>query len=117
MLSLARRYDSRRPAVTAEEARDWHALFVTQGIGDCPHEDLTDAVKDHYGRTREWLMPFDVVAYCKRVRRTRIEAAGNIYALVQADPNNQTEYQAEYRRLHADVAAGRLDPRAQLEGL
>lgn len=114
VLATAAAFDRRE--VSELDAEAWHAAFAAAGLGDLAVEDARAAVIAHYAQTRQWLMPSDVIGYCKRMRRDRLKAAGNIYALVQADFEDQAAYQSEYRRLHADIAAGRRSPAGQLEG-
>ena len=114
VLATAAAFDRRE--VGELDAEAWHAAFAAAGLADLALEDARAAVVAHYAQTRQWLMPSDVVGYCKRVRRDRLKAAGNIYALVQADPEDGPACHAEYQRLHADIAAGRRSPAGELEG-
>lgn len=91
----------------------WHAAFAAAGLGDLALEDARAAVVQHYSGTRQWVMPVDVIDRVKRIRNARVKAAGNIYALVQADPDGP-EYHREFVRLRALIASGRATP-AQLE--
>ena len=115
MLTFARMYDSRRPELKAADADAWHRLFVARGIGDALYRDLEQAVVDHYGASNEWLMPNHVVTLVKSYRRARLDAAGNVYALISASQDDQAAYQAEYRRLVAEIATGRRNAQGQLE--
>lgn len=114
MLAFARLYDSRRPELKAEDAEAWHRLFVARGIGDSVYADLEQAVVDHYGSSNEWLMPSHVVTLVKRYRSARLQAAGNLNRFVLADRDDEAACQAEFRRLHAEIASGRRTI-AQLE--
>jgi hypothetical protein len=119
MLAFARVYDSRRPPMTPADADAWLQVFISEGIGDSSYADLEAAVIDHYGKSRDWLMPADVVAYCRALRHQRIReltASGRLEQLVEAeaDPDDGPAYHAARTRIVADVAAGRR-PVAELE--
>lgn len=114
VLATAAAFDRRQ--VSELDAEAWHAAFAAAGLADLTVEDARAAVVAHYAQTREWLMPADVIGYCKRIRRDRIKAAGNLYALIQADPFDGPAYQREYQQLVREVASGRRTP-AQLENL
>lgn len=113
VLATAAAFDRRE--VTELDATAWHAAFAAAGLGDLSKADAEAAVVAHYAVTRQWLMPSDVVSHCKRIRRERLKAAGSIYALVQADPEDAPAYHREYQRLVAEIASGRRSPAGQLE--
>jgi len=48
----------------------WHLV-----LGDLPYADCETAVTAHYGQSREWIMPADVRARVKSMRRDRLERA------------------------------------------
>jgi hypothetical protein len=111
LLATAAAFDRRE--VSQLDAEAWHAAFAFAGMGDLELVDAKAAVAAHYAHTRQWLMPADVVSFCKRIRRERLKAAGDLHRLVQADPDSPN-YLAEFQRLHAAVASGRRTI-AQLE--
>jgi len=67
LLAYASAFDNRN--VTPEAATAWSEALA-------PYVNLTDgkaAIVEHYGRTRDWIMPADINAGVKRTRATRIE--------------------------------------------
>lgn len=108
VLATAAAFDRRE--VSELDAEAWHATFAAAHLGDLSLVDAKAAVVAHYAKTRQWLMPSDVIDFCKRVRRERIRAAGNIHALVQADRDDGPACHREFQRLHAEIASGRLNP-------
>lgn len=112
VLATAAAFDRRE--VGDIDVSAWHAAFAAGGLPDLTVEDARTAIVAHYAKTRQWIMPSDVIGFCKLIRSERLTAAGDIHALVQADPNDARAYRSEFVRLHADVAAGRRDATGQL---
>lgn len=102
LLALAAAYDNR--TVTDDAVHAWRDL-----LADLPPADARDAVLAHYRRCRDWLMPADVVAHVRRLRRDRLAAAGSIEAHVTADPADPAAYRADLARVRAAIADG-ADP-------
>lgn len=113
LLATAAAFDRRE--ISEIDAEAWLAAFAAAKLHDVDVADAKAGVVAHYAKTRQWLMPIDVIDFCKRLRADRLKAAGNIYALVCADPDDQAAYQAEYRRLIAEIAAGTHPAAAELE--
>lgn len=113
LLGTAAAFDRRE--VSELDAGAWHAALAAAGLADLELKDAEAAVIDHYSKTRDWLMPADVIGYCKRIRRERVAAAGSIEALITADPDDPAAYAAERKRLTAEIASGRRNARGELE--
>lgn len=54
LLTIASAFDSRRP--TDEQIDAWYSV-----IGDLDYHDAEAAVREHYRRSTEWLMPAHIV--------------------------------------------------------
>lgn len=98
------------------------AMKVVPGMSDAWHDQLQDFNCDEVraaarlvGGMQTWVGVAEIRAACKRARAQRIRDAGSIYALVQADPDDEAAYQREYQRLHREIACGIRNPRGQLE--
>jgi hypothetical protein len=113
VLATAAAFDRREIAEIDAEA--WLAAFAAARLHDVDVADAKAGVVAHYAQTRQWLMPIDVIDFCKRLRRERLKSVGSVAALVTADPDDQAAYQTEFRQLTAEIAAGRHPAAAQLE--
>lgn len=71
LLTVAASFDRRKPDEIAAQA--WAVA-----LNDWPFEDCRDAIVEHYGITREWLMPSDVIRIVKNKRWSRIQALGYV---------------------------------------
>jgi hypothetical protein len=71
LLSTIARTDRR--TVSETEARSWAELMTEH---DVPINDAIDAVKYHFGHSRDYLMPIHVIDRVKDVRRERLQRAG-----------------------------------------
>jgi hypothetical protein len=103
-----------RREVAEVDVLAWHAAFAAAGLADLTLEDARAAVVAHYAGTRQWIMPFDVVDRCKRIRRERLRAAGDLHRFVTADPEDAVACHREFQRLHREVAAGVRNARGEL---
>lgn len=97
------------------------AMKVIPGMADAWHDQLQEYTYDEVraaarlvGGRQTWVSVAEIRAACKLARLDRLRAAGDLYALVQADPDDHRAYHAEFQRLRAQVASGRRT-RAQLE--
>ena len=98
------------------------AMKIVPGMSFAWHEALDDqtaadvwTAAKYLAKRQTFVGVADIRGMCKRLRSDRLKAAGNIYALVQADPEDTHAYQAEYQRLHAEIAAGAaLPPRLEV---
>ena len=69
LLTIAAAYDNRKP--DADAAKAW-----AMALDDLRFEDCREAVVAHYRSTRDWMMPSDVIAIVKRIRRDRLMVFG-----------------------------------------
>jgi hypothetical protein len=65
LLTIASAYDNRKP--DADQARAWALI-----LDDIRYEDAQVVVIEHFRRSRDWLMPVDIIAGVKRIRAKRI---------------------------------------------
>ena len=102
VLAAAQSLDNRR-TVDEVVVASWHAI-----IGGLEFEDAVAAVHAHYSRTRDWIMPADVLAGAKLARRERM-AALDKYA-PDADPDDPQAYIRALRegRRRTDTGPHRL---------
>lgn len=78
LLAMVAAYDRR--TVGQADVAAWHTELEPYDLATC-----TAAVRAHYGESREWLMPGDVVQRVKAIRRDRIPQAAPIPPLDPAD--------------------------------
>ena len=64
LLTIAAAYDNRKP--DEDQARAWAMI-----LGDLRFEDCRDAVLRHYRKSREWLMPAEVIEGVREIRNER----------------------------------------------
>lgn len=99
LLTIAAAYDNRKP--DADQAKAW--AMALDGIR---YEDARDAIVGHYQKTRDWLMPSDVITGAKRIRSDRLRAFGPIpdppKSLDPADVDAYGQWLAETMRRIAD---------------
>lgn len=69
LLTIAAAYDNRKPDPDAAKA--W--AMALEGLR---FEDCRQVVVSHYQRSRDWMMPIDVIQGVKKLRRDRILAFG-----------------------------------------
>lgn len=95
LLTIAAAYDNRKP--DADQARAW--ALVLDGLR---FEDCRDAVVDHYRKSRDWLMPVEIITAVKRLRAKRIDAAGPLTPPPDLSPLATNAWLAEARRRIGD---------------
>lgn len=88
LLSLVQSLDNRK--VDAVVAAAWHSLLEPYDLEDC-----AQVVREHYSRSRDWLMPADVIAGARRLRRERMAALERFTP--NADPDDPVAYIAALR--------------------
>jgi hypothetical protein len=114
LLTIAAAYDNRKP--DADQAKAWAMALDGLRFKDC-----REVVVEHYRRSREWLMPVDVVSGVRRLRERRLLDYGPIPAPEHLDPDSPT-FDRDYRAYMADrtraIADGEIvaPPVAELEG-
>lgn len=98
-----------RSSVGKADVASWHPI-----IGHLDYDDALEAVRRHYTRSREWIMPADVIAEVKRIREERIDRA-NKTTPPPVDPDQAAAYR---QALTAQIAhlANRRDIRHALAG-
>lgn len=89
LLGLCASFDSR--TVGEADTLAWHDV-----LGDLPLHDAKTAVKAHYANTRDWIMPADVRAGVKRLRRDRVEHA-DVKFEPTCDPDDPRAYIRQLR--------------------
>lgn len=100
LLTIAAAYDNRKP--DADQAKAW-----AMALDDLRFEDCRTVIVEHYKRSREWLMPVDVVQGVRRLREKRLADFGPLPAPA-VDPDDTERYQREEARIRRDVADGTL---------
>ena len=100
LLTIAAAYDNRKP--DADQAKAW-----AMALDDLRFEDCRTVIVEHYKRSREWLMPVDVVQGVRRLREKRLADYGPLPAPA-VDPDDTERYQREEARIRRDVADGTL---------
>lgn len=68
LLTVAAAYDNRKP--DADAAQAWALALDGYNFHDC-----RDVIVEHYKKSREWIMPFDVLTAVKRLRTKRLHEA------------------------------------------
>lgn len=99
-LNIAAAYDNR--TVT-----DASAIVWADALEDLTYRDVEAAIKWHYARTADWLMPAHVRAAVKAIRADRLARvrapAPNV------DPDNPQAQIVEQRLIRDAIADGRMD--------
>jgi hypothetical protein len=101
LLTIAAAYDNRKP--DADQAKAW-----AMALDGMRFEDCRTVIVEHYRRTRDWLMPSDVVAGVKSIRDRRIREFGPLPA-----PDGELEsgeYARQIRETIRRIADGELAP-------
>lgn len=104
LLALVQAFDNRKVDELVVAA--WQPLLAITDF-----DDACDAVREHYARTSEWVMPADVLAGVKRIRADRLDRVP--LAVPAADPDDVPAYLADLRaQRHRDAGQRVLDHRA-----
>jgi hypothetical protein len=118
LLTIAAAYDNRRP--DADQAKAW-----AMALDGLRFEDCRAVIVAHYQRSKEWLMPFDVIGGVKKLRAKRIDDHPPLTpppAPEHLDEPAQVAWQIEWRKdanrrigdgevIDCDAAYGELKPR------
>jgi hypothetical protein len=109
VLALASGYDNRKLDETVAVA--WHAI-----IGDLDFTDCCHVVRDHYARSRDWLMPADIRDGVRRLRNDRLARTPDPVPAI--DPDRPREFIHAVRETRRAIADGQHPPpeRLRLEG-
>lgn len=103
LLTICAGFDNRKP--DADQAKAWSLALDGLRFIDC-----RDAIVDHYRRTRDWIMPFDVISGVRQVRERRVVQYGPVDIPAGL---TETEYRATFARnvkLIADGDMVRTEP-------
>lgn len=86
LLANASGYDHRKEDKYASRA--WSIA-----LADVDFQDAQTAIDRHYAKTRDWIMPADVIAGVKAIEAERMAAAPNVYEL--EPPKSVTDLDGE----------------------
>lgn len=92
LLTIAAAYDNRRPDPDAAKA--W-----AMALDGLRFEDCRQVIVEHYQRSRDWMMPVDVIGGVKRLRAQRISEFGPM----PEPPHGLGEDPAAYSRWYSDT--------------
>jgi len=101
LLTICAAYDNRKP--DADTAKAW-----AMALDGMRYEDCWVAVVNHYQRSREWIMPSDVIRGARKIRDGRVLAYGTLPdppASMSADPKAYIEFLA---RTTEQIANGEI---------
>jgi hypothetical protein len=101
LLTIAAAYDNRKP--DADQAKAW-----AMALDGLRFEDCRTVIVEHYRKSREWLMPVDVVMGVKRLRAQRLDDYGPIPAPKGIDPDDKPRYQRARLEMQTRIADGDL---------
>ena len=101
LLAVAAAFDNRKP--DADAAQAW-----AMALDGLRFEDCRDVIVAHYRRTREWIMPSDVIAGVKQVRAKRILDFGPIDPPTSLDPDDTGAYARWVTDTRRRIADGEL---------
>lgn len=88
------------------DAKAWHAV-----IGDLTFDDCREAVIEHYGESAHPLMPADIRARVKKVRKARI--GSKVAPIPPIDANDVERYMAWEQAWYRGVGDGLTDDEAE----
>lgn len=101
LLTIAAAYDNRKP--DADQAKAW--ALVLEGMR---FEDCREAVVNHYRKSRDWLMPVEIITAVKRLREKRVRDYGPIEPPPGLDPDDVPSYHRWLASIHKDIADGTI---------
>lgn len=102
LLAVISAFDRR--TVGEAEVEAWYLV-----VGDLTGEDCAHAVREHYARTTDWLMPAHVRAGVRRMRAERLDR--ELEPVPDADPDDVSAYLTALRAGRRRIAAGDEKPR------
>lgn len=108
LLSMCSAYDNR--TIGEADVVAWHTI-----IGHLPVEQARAAVIDHYTRESRRIMPADVMAGAKRIRRDLLDSADASF-VPSCDPDDAEEYRRQLIEHRKAVADGHVVAVTALEG-
>lgn len=112
ILTAAAVYDYRNAGEADVVA--WHKAIEMSGIGHAELGDFLDAVTGHYAKSRDRMMPADLIDGVKAIRARRVDDAVKdmIPPRECDDPANWRAYNAWLRGVTAEAAKRQDAPRA-----
>src|SRR5690349_7030751 len=108
LLTIAAAYDNRKP--DADQAKAW-----AMALDGLRFEDCRTVIVEHYRRSREWLMPVDVVTGVRRMRDRRIAEYGPIELPADFDADDTAAYSRFIQEARRQIGDGILKPRPSIE--
>ena len=108
LLTIAAAFDNRKPDEDAAKA--WAVA-----LDGYRYEDCREAVVAHFRRSREWLMPVEVIEGVKRIRYDRVQKFGPFDPPGVLDPTKEGEYYEWYRTTIRRIADGELTDPSELD--
>lgn len=108
LLSMCSAYDSR--TIGEADVLAWHRI-----IGHLPAVQAQAAVVDHYTRESRRIMPADVMAGAKRIRRDLLDNADASFVFA-GDPDDAEEYRRQLVGHRKAVGDGQVFDPPALEG-
>jgi len=100
LLLYAAAFDNRQPSEAA--ARAWADVLDERATVN----DAQEAIKAHYAKTRDWIMPADINSGVYAIRKARLERMETPQPPESLDgiPARELAWQREYRRAVGDGA-------------
>lgn len=105
LLTIAAAYDNRKP--DADQAKAW-----AMALDGLRFEDCREVVVAHYQRSREWLMPVDVISGVKRLRAKRLHDHPPVDPPSWLDPDDTAALITWKRQTDNAIADGTCQPPA-----
>ena len=106
LLTVAAAFDNRKPDPDAAKA--WALALDGLRFDDC-----RDAIVAHYRKSREWIMPSDVIAGVNAIRTKRVKDYGPLPAPDHLDPDAEDfdqQYSRYIRESNRAIADGEILP-------
>lgn len=101
LLTIAAAFDNRKP--DADQAKAW-----AMALDGLRFEDCREVIVAHYRKSRDWLMPVDIVTGVKRLRAQRLADFGPIPAPKGIDPDDTETYTRARLEMQTRIADGDL---------
>jgi hypothetical protein len=101
LLLIAAAYDNRKP--DEDQAKAW-----AMALDGLRFEDCREVIVAHYQRSREWLMPVDVIGGVRRLREKRIADYGPPEPPANLDPDDTGAYARWLETTKRRIADGDL---------
>ena len=108
LLAIAAAFDNRKP--DADQAKVW-----AMALDGLRFEDCRLVIVEYYRRSRDWLMPVDVVMGVRRLREKRLSEFGPIPAPRGIDPDDTAKWRRYVLDTQTAIADGTLTPEPPAE--